>query len=72
MNLTELSGEYRAGGLACRARADALRAELQSREHVSAQERRNLKLRITHLEDMATATLSTARFLAHYYDHTKS
>lgn len=71
MNLEELSKQYRASGTACRVRAEQLRDELYT-ARLNEQSKHALRVRILHLEDMASATLSTANFLARYYDRTRS
>lgn len=71
MNLEELSRQYRDSGAACRVRAEALKRELHT-ARLNENGKHALRVRIMHLEDMATATLSTANFLARYYDRTRS
>lgn len=71
MNLEELSRQYRDSGMACRVRAEELKRELHT-ARLNENGKHTLRVRIMHLEDMATATLSTANFLARYYDRTRS
>lgn len=71
MNLTELSQQYHDSGMACRVRAAQLKDELRT-ARLNEHGKHELRVRIMHLEDMASATLSTANFLARYYDRTRS
>ena len=67
MQLIELAAQYRATGNALRARAATLRLELAAMPR-AGRARRDLEARIARLEQMAGETLSTASYLAHYYD----
>lgn len=67
MQLNELAVQYRATGDALRARASTLRLELAAMPR-TGRARRELAERIARLEQMASESLRTASYLAHYYD----